>query len=288
MKSKQLVTWIGRVLTLISIAYVSVVIYDYSQDLNIWAYIQAHYLIYLILVAVYFVGNVLLALAWRFILEFQGNKLSVAVTMWFYGTTQISKYLPGNIAHLANRQILGNELGLKQSTLVKSTLWETGLMVMVASSFGLLLTNHYLALTSLNNLWLFGTFWLLACTLGYFSNYRSLLKVPLVYLVFFTLSGGVFAFVFVSFPDTQLYGFPQYWELSGYFVLAWLVGFLAPGAPAGIGVREAALIVLAGNIANSEVLIASVVLARSITVFGDLLFFFYSQRFNPKRLALRS
>lgn len=288
MKGKPVITWIGRLLTVISIVYVSVVIYDYSQDLNLWAFIQEHYLTYLLLIVAYFIGNLLLALAWRFILDFLGSKLSVSVTMWFYGTSQISKYLPGNIAHLANRQIIGNELGIKQSILMKSTLWETLTMVAVASSFGVLLTNQYLALTSFNSLWLFGVFWLLVCVLTYFSNYRALLKIPLLYLLFFAISGGIFSLIFASSLDVQSYGFPQYWQLSGYFVLAWLVGFLAPGAPAGIGVREVTLIVLAGEIANAEALIAAVVLARSITVFGDLFFFFYSQRFNPKRLALRS
>ena len=38
-------------------------------------------------------------------------------------------------------------------------------------------------------------------------------------------------------PDAPL------WSLTGIFATAWVAGFVTPGAPAGVGVREAALTV---------------------------------------------
>lgn len=53
------------------------------------------------------------------------------------------------------------------------------------------------------------------------------------------------------------------------FALAWVLGFLAPGAPAGLGVREGALaFLLAGSVDDQRVL--TLILAmRIVTVMGD-------------------
>jgi uncharacterized membrane protein YbhN (UPF0104 family) len=53
------------------------------------------------------------------------------------------------------------------------------------------------------------------------------------------------------------------------FATAWLFGFLTPGAPAGIGAREAALVLLLSPIAGKEVSLAVAVLSRALSVLGD-------------------
>lgn len=56
-------------------------------------------------------------------------------------------------------------------------------------------------------------------------------------------------------------------------MVAWLLGLLVPGAPAGIGIREAALIYLLNGVVPQVEVLTSVMLARAVTVIGDLLFF---------------
>ena len=58
-------------------------------------------------------------------------------------------------------------------------------------------------------------------------------------------------------------------RLAGVFAAAWVAGFVTPGAPAGLGVREA---VLAGGlrpIYGPEVALALPLLFRMVTVTGD-------------------
>jgi len=63
-------------------------------------------------------------------------------------------------------------------------------------------------------------------------------------------------------------------QVLSIFSLSWLAGFLTPGAPAGIGVREAVMIALMeGIIGTSNSLIISV-LFRLVTITGDVMMFF--------------
>lgn len=58
--------------------------------------------------------------------------------------------------------------------------------------------------------------------------------------------------------------------------------FSYSGAPAGLGVREAVLLVLLGTTAHQETLLLAVLLSRIITVFGDLLFFAIASFYRPR------
>ena len=57
--------------------------------------------------------------------------------------------------------------------------------------------------------------------------------------------------------------------VTAAFALSWLVGFLAPGAPAGLGVREGIMVVLLSGAADNAQLLVFVLLARLVTMLGD-------------------
>ena len=57
--------------------------------------------------------------------------------------------------------------------------------------------------------------------------------------------------------------------LSGLFAAAWVAGFIAPGAPAGLGVREAVLVAGLNPLYGPEVAIALPLLCRLVSVLGD-------------------
>jgi uncharacterized membrane protein YbhN (UPF0104 family) len=58
-------------------------------------------------------------------------------------------------------------------------------------------------------------------------------------------------------------------QVTAIFAAAWLVGFVTPGAPAGIGVREAALVALLSPITGNEIGLAAAALSRIMSVVGD-------------------
>ena len=54
--------------------------------------------------------------------------------------------------------------------------------------------------------------------------------------------------------------------------VSWTLGFLTPGAPSGIGVREAVLVFLLSPLVGSAEAIILSILFRLVTVGGDVMF----------------
>jgi uncharacterized membrane protein YbhN (UPF0104 family) len=61
--------------------------------------------------------------------------------------------------------------------------------------------------------------------------------------------------------------------LTGTFAVAWVAGFLTPGAPAGLGVREAILLEVLGPIYGPGVAVGLAVFLRAATTLADGLTF---------------
>jgi uncharacterized membrane protein YbhN (UPF0104 family) len=65
----------------------------------------------------------------------------------------------------------------------------------------------------------------------------------------------------------------SWYQFSSCYALAWLLGFIVPGAPGGIGIREAVFVSLFGH-ALGDGLAAGVAIAlRLMTTISDLLTF---------------
>ena len=56
----------------------------------------------------------------------------------------------------------------------------------------------------------------------------------------------------------------------GAFGLAWIAGFLIPGAPAGLGVREALFVALIAPEVGAGAALACAILHRLVTAIADL------------------
>lgn len=67
---------------------------------------------------------------------------------------------------------------------------------------------------------------------------------------------------------------PQWLLLTGSFALAWVIGFLAPGAPAGLGVREGLMLGLLQFSYSAPDALLLVIALRLATTLGDILCFF--------------
>ena len=67
--------------------------------------------------------------------------------------------------------------------------------------------------------------------------------------------------------------FFSYGTVIGAFLLSWMVGFIVPGAPGGIGIREAVITFLLSKSVSQESVVVSIVIYRFITTIGDLIGF---------------
>ncbi|TPL22882.1 hypothetical protein FJ952_05720 [Mesorhizobium sp. B2-4-10] len=218
------------------------------------------------------ISSILLASGWREILVYVGVDRPFRWAVWAYATSQLAKYVPGNVFQLVGRQALGVAAGISNAPLAKSSVLEllviaasTILFVPLVSPFVfldiglatslplfLILAAALLLLTR----WLFGP--ILAKSAAFYASYLAVSGA--IFVAAYSLAGGS--------SDLSLYP-----AIAGAYVIAWLAGLLTPGAPAGIGVREAVLLFLLDGLSPSSVILLAVVIGRMITVLGDLLFF---------------
>src|SRR5262249_35056983 len=92
----------------------------------------------------------------------------------------------------------------------------------------------------------------------------------LYYLVFLALSGLIFSAALAIVHGGVDGPLPT---IVGSYVVAWLAGFLTPGAPAGIGVREAGLLFLFVQTGDGSAILLAIIITRMITMAGDFLNF---------------
>ena len=198
-----------------------------------------------------------------------------------YCKTQIFKYLPGNVFHFVGRQLFLKELYFRQSDIANTTLGEIlGLSSSATLICIILGRNELEQLISNNNLIsdtklflgiLAGLIISVSTWLVYFLKKRNITISPIrivltgvFYTVYFLATSVALWIVLRAFEIDASFG-----NTTIIFVLAWLIGFVTPGASAGIGLREATIFTL-GNYLLGENLSLAAMILRLLTVMADV------------------
>lgn len=271
---KRCLRWAGSALATASIVFVILRLYGYGADVDFHHFKITHWLVLCGYSLLYGLANLMLAFAWGDLLGYFGVGRPGRWVINIYGVSQLAKYVPGNIFHLAGRQAMAMSAGLPAWPLAKSSVWELGLISIAGALFGLLILPLLAPMPVLQGS---GTFALVAAIVaaGLWRYISPLVARAFVWYVgFLTISGVLFVGVLVLLVSERSLGEGALCvPLGGAYVLAWLVGLVTPGAPAGLGIREVVLLfLLRGHIAEADLLLA-VLLGRVVTVVGDMLFF---------------
>jgi glycosyltransferase 2 family protein len=274
---------LGSALGIAGVGFVAVQLHAYWDQIEAGRLGATGWLVVGLLALVYGAANLMLAVAWWNLLGHLGVVVSKAWAVRAYGLSQIAKYLPGNVFHLAGRQALGMTAGLPALPLARSAVWELGLIALAGATFLVLVVP--LRVEAWPAWWSLAAFGALAPLLV-LSGRRLLSAAVAVVLswqvIFLLVSGAIFAAVLAMVAPAGLSAglLPA---VGGAYVVAWLAGLITPGAPAGVGVRELVLLYLfAARFAPADLLIA-VLIARVVTVSGDLLYFIAATRMPARR-----
>ncbi|MDL5047211.1 hypothetical protein QQ054_14395 [Oscillatoria amoena NRMC-F 0135] len=276
MNYKKYLHIIGRLLSLGGIVFVVWRLFSYSTDINYSIFELRDIFIIILCIVVFSVSGFALALAWHSILNYLGCHVNRCWAIKTYGITQLAKYLPGNIFHLASRQALGASVGLSHGVLVKSSLFELSYIAFAASLYGIVLLPHFIITWSFQ--WSLAVFIIMLLFFVFMIKCIAGIKLLVAFLyqnIYLIISSSVF-FVLLSIISDEMFNFSQIIIIICAYIIACLVGFLTPGAPAGLGVREVVVIYLLKHLVSTPDLLMAVVIGRAVNVLADFLFYLFA------------
>jgi glycosyltransferase 2 family protein len=213
-----------------------------------------------------------------------------------WGKANMAKYLPGNVLHFAGRQVIGARYGWPQGSIATASLLEVGLQVVLPCGLAVLLLILFgrlamlkesgnslapllLLVTAVMGLAVAGPWlrrWLPRRLLLPLAN----LKLPSLAAVLPPARWYLAFFVGMSLIVWWLYAlvagyieFRQLPVLAAAFLISWVMGFIIPGAPGGIGVREGSFAAMGAVFLNPDALVVVAVLMRLVTLVGEGLIF---------------
>jgi hypothetical protein len=225
------------------------------------------------------------------------------------GKSQIAKYLPGNVFHFLGRVTLSKFEGLSVEPVAVTVGIETLIVALAASAIGVMgfsfgyiefsllgisianIHNLYYGFVAvaiallLTVLFMNKSSWIstkLGERAGYLKAGNLLIVLGLDVLVFMGI-GTMITLLLNGFWAPR--DVPEWIRFSCGYSLAWMLGFIVPGAPGGIGIREAIFVGIFGNELGQGTATGLALILRAVTSASDLVTFLIAS--IPKKTSSR-
>ncbi|MBQ8298231.1 MAG: flippase-like domain-containing protein [Ruminococcus sp.] len=217
-----------------------------------------------------------------------GTKIPFSAAMPVYTKSNMYKYVPGNVFQYIGRNQLAADMDISHVDVACATIFDVLFCVLSTGVISLILLGG--AIVDLmekygRNLLIIGAAGVLilaaAAVLvrlkfrekvsGYLSRYKKafekgkrgkLLQGVGYYFLQNCVSAAMY-FVTLNLIFGDSAGASELISLTGAFMFAWIVGFVTPGAPGGIGIRESVMLFVCGAAYEEKVLLFVLVLRIS-------------------------
>lgn len=243
--------------------------------------------------------------AWKIIIETMNTQIHVDYFSLnkIYSQAWLGRYIPGKVVWLGGKILFASKLGISKTMLTVSTVFETGMQLILSIFLGLML----LVVSGNTNQIDINVLLFSACSLGLLmlifspqvfnklitlalrifkrdqnidENYpllsiRTILSSALLYSLILTLGIFVYILLFLSVGAEFTTGSATY--IGGVILFTGGIGMLAFFAPSGLGVRDGFQIILLSIIFPLELSILVVLLGRLISIVNDILYFSISR-----------
>ena len=298
---KKIAFYFGSFLVIVSLVFIGNRLLQHWHQLETWSPDNGIWIVTAIGVGsvAYGLVSFFLASAWRqLLISLIPDSLDAITLQAIYARSQIAKYIPGNIMHFAGRHVMTRKLGLAHKPIATSTFCEI---------LGLLLASGTIATlgSTVYGFWneFFSTRRMIQLIIGVltvailikFFESSLLKRLPVLkslinhtalhfafigaygkYLLFFILTGTIL--LALTSVISGAVNFEHAVAIITTFAVAWIAGFITPGAPSGIGIRESIMTFSLDKILATHEGVIIAVLFRIITVLGDVLFLLFAGR----------
>ncbi|MCL1884144.1 MAG: lysylphosphatidylglycerol synthase domain-containing protein [Defluviitaleaceae bacterium] len=286
---KKIVSWLGTILMIVSLGFIARRLMEYGIDFSL---LTSPIIVAGLLAVAFAEGIAMFGAAFNFralLKNASGVLVEKPLAAVVYLTSNLYKYIPGSVLYVAGRHRIAVETkGLTHaklafSTIVEGVFYVVGALI-VAIIFAFDYSHNYIRQLEILPLVMLviGIVVVIAAPPIYLLRHRiekflstiEIFKFSVVVKRFGFALGLMFLWGITFLFTLMLLGQPMSATLApaviGLYLLAWLAGFLTPGAPSGLGVREAVMLMFLGGLVYTEILLAAMVIHRVITVAGDI------------------
>ena len=289
MKLKKVIKTVGNVVMIAALAFVVKKLFD--MDISLSQFREGRVLAALSLCML--VTTVIIIFScypWLvFTRSLSGRKIPFSTAMPVYTQSNLYKYLPGNVFQYVGRNQLASDMDISHVDVACATVLDVLFCVFWTAVISVILLGGRIAELMAEygrNLLMVGAVGIVLLILliiviklkfkdklkSYLSRYSKafvkenrpmLLRGAFYYLLQNTVS-AVMYFVCLKLIVPQA-DTGELIALTGAFMFAWIIGFVTPGAPGGIGIREGVMLFVCGdNFADRIVLFVLVMRIASI------------------------
>lgn len=291
---KKWLVIIGKLVSLLCVVFMIYRLYKIDIDWSIFLRSPKTFIIIVSLLFLQMIDNFLNVTTWKMYLDtFSGQKNSYLETASIYLKSNIAKYLPGNVAHYVGRNVLGKKMGVKQSSILLATIFEVICLCVFNILFALvvsfqntksvidrLVAEQRISVASriliaiILIIFVVGIFIIVKYreNVSCFLNKKiilTILKTVPIYIITIMITALILAIIFWTILDAPI----NYASVASANSLSWLVGYIVPGAPGGIGIRETILVWLLESEGSFEYIMLAAVIFRICLILGDFLSF---------------
>lgn len=289
---------IGNILMILSLVFIIYKLVtmniDYQILLNPWT------LVWLVIFSgLYALHIALLPISWKNIIYMIiKKKLPLISVQKTFCKANLMKYIPGNIFQYVGRNEIAIEYNLSHKKVALTTVLDIGanvLGVLIVSLVGYMSgwqswldNNRENVLLMIKIVLIILAIFVILCILlrrhlmifwgkiySYFTikNFKIYLKCILLYMFFAVYTGLIYVAILQRIMNLPI-SYNDFPVLVGSYLLSWLLGFLMPGAPGGVGIREAALTLFLANRYDIDSVLLGIIIYRLINTIGDFAGFF--------------
>ena len=233
---------------------------------------------------------------WRLLMSDQGHRVPTRLAVQVFFISQLGKYLPGNVGQFIGRGVLAKSTGIPVGVAVGTAVFEGIWNLVISSSLALLgsvvlwelqaaqggsaasfasqlvwvlplaLVAPWLGIKVVNTFLPKLSMKIGGGQLLRLPRLRTALFVSLLILVNFMQQGYI-----VKLHAEYLFATPDvdWFSIALLYSSAWVVGYVVPGSPGGLGVREAMMVVLLAPLTGAAVAAGLAVSMRLTTLLGD-------------------
>lgn len=223
-----------------------------------------------------------------------GKKIPFSAAMPVYTKSNIYKYVPGNVFQYIGRNQLAADMSISHVDVACATIFDilfcvlwTGIIsvVLLGGALSELLAKYGQNLVIVAAV---GVTLLIVGAIiirmkfsgkvrGYLSRYlkafekgnRLKLSQGIVYYLLQNIISALMYFVCLNLIFGGTLGASELASLTGAFMFAWIIGFVTPGAPGGIGIRESVMLFVCGERYEEKVLLFVLAL-RISSILADI------------------